>query len=422
MNKKPNIRWALLFGLTILLPAGGLTVMVVRTLVNEDRNALVDLQARVPALQAHFDAIVNAAIDSARLDVPYDLPVHHPVVLFGFRLDEEGRIVHPRYEPLSIRARDDSFGKQWVRGYTLEFEEEDPVAAIAVYKGLLADSEPPFLRAEALNLIGRAALSNGQLETVRVAHDSLSNYLTIFDADGSHPFSISVLRLAGVLEAQEATNLIVGWLEYLLKGDIPLFTGVTQYLKVANRLAMRKLIGSGVSDQIYDKIREVRTKVRLIEAFGEFKTAGSGPEGTAFLSGMVRDGSSGLIYTHPDGWGFAFDLKMILKELEKRLPSLYAVRLFDLAGLPEIERRTSNFVRVVSPPAIVCFGSIWCFTRGIRSVCSGNYNRSECLQSEVSWRWPLLSGVASGCYIEARFVSWSLRRCDLILCPMYLTS
>ena len=88
-----NLRWAVLFGLTILLPASVLTVMAVRTVVSEDRNALLDLQLRVPALQAHFDEIVNAAIDSARLEVSYGLPVQNPAIRFGFRIDENGRIV-----------------------------------------------------------------------------------------------------------------------------------------------------------------------------------------------------------------------------------------------------------------------------------------------------------------------------------------
>ena len=177
----------------------------------------------------------------------------------------------------------------------------------------------------------------------------MSSYRDTFDADGSHPLSISTLRLAGAVDRDEAGKLIRSWLKDLSTGKIPLFAGVTQYLKAAGRIVRKQPMSEEQGAEINTEIDRIRSKVLLVESFDRFKTAGSGPTGSAFLSGVVRDGKSGLIYTDPDGWGIALNLDAIVEALGERLPPLYAVRLFDLESRPEIERKTSEFVRVVSP-------------------------------------------------------------------------
>jgi signal transduction histidine kinase len=128
-----------------------------------------------------------------------------------------------------------------------------------------------------------------------------------------------------------------------------LFAGLTQYLKAAGRIVRKQSMSEDQGAEIKTEMDQIRSKVLLVESFDRFKTAGTGPTGSAFLSGVVRDGKSGLIYTDPDGWGIALNLDAIVEALEERLPPVYAIRLFDLESLPEIARKTSEFVRVVSP-------------------------------------------------------------------------
>ncbi|MBS11802.1 MAG: hypothetical protein CME19_09400 [Gemmatimonadetes bacterium] len=60
MNAAKPLRSAIWLGILGLISAVALTVMSVRTLVDEDRSVLMDLQLRLPTLQDRMDGILNA--------------------------------------------------------------------------------------------------------------------------------------------------------------------------------------------------------------------------------------------------------------------------------------------------------------------------------------------------------------------------
>jgi len=115
MTKESNIRRAALFGIMILLPAAVLTTMSVRTLVSEDRNALADLQLRLPWVQSQFDEIIDGVILGRWKTAP------PKARRFTFFLDMGRRIVSPRFVRVAIAQRRPELTESIKTGYQLEF-------------------------------------------------------------------------------------------------------------------------------------------------------------------------------------------------------------------------------------------------------------------------------------------------------------
>jgi len=308
MSDRSHIRWLLLFGVMILVPAAVLTVMSVRTLVDDEHNTLADLQLRLPAVRAEVDRLVRTAIDS---DETYTT-----LVTLRFRVNSELKITDPPFRTLAISERRGEHLATVVEGRRL-MNTGDVSGAAALYESAQETNLSPEEDGELHNLLAQAYAVEGRVNDVRHTYHTLMQSPGLFDADGAHLASM--------------------------------FPGVREYFKMSRRIGG---YGRGFREG-HDRIAtRLSRRAQFLEEFERLQPSGSVPMMGSFVCGTYDDGRTGLafIFDGPDGFdrdGIVLDVRAISRRVAKSLPTAVSVELFDFEALQDVDRRRQRSVRTI---------------------------------------------------------------------------
>jgi hypothetical protein len=125
-----RLRMSLFIGL-IVVPAGGLTFLSLRSVLDEQRSALADVRLRLPAVQAAFQSQLQSALDAALTVGPAGDA--GPEVEFTFDLRDNGEFFAPVVLRPVLLDRSAAFEVALRRGERLELLSGDPGAALLAY-------------------------------------------------------------------------------------------------------------------------------------------------------------------------------------------------------------------------------------------------------------------------------------------------
>lgn len=322
----------------ILVPAGVLTVMSVRTLVDEDRNALIDLQTRVPTVQARFTGI----LDAIEADVATGSERENPHVLFPVAIDRDGDFVEPRLVQFARKQPSDGYAQAIAEGRRLEFERRDPLAAAEVYEARLAASDRVEERAALRNLLGRTYREMRDADRMLAVHADLRAASDLFAPDGGHPLSMSVLRLVAHLEPAAARPILEAWVERVEAGHIPMFPGFDEYVRYARSTAERRGV---MTNLLRQRLERLEDRLSLLENASSLHPSGTRNR-WRFLSGSA--GGHQLVMRRGRR-GVSVDVDRVARSLAETLPEFYGLELFDLESAAEVESRMARRVHIVAP-------------------------------------------------------------------------
>jgi signal transduction histidine kinase len=338
MNIPTNIRWMILFGVMILVPTGVLTVLAVRTLVDDEKSALADLQSRLPYVRQQVDQVIEDALHDRQ----------SPAVMFHFELDRSQNVIKPRFQSINITDRRPEHVSRLASGHRAEYVDLGPTQAIAIYQSALLEAGSEVEKGELQNLLGRVYARSGQTDEMMLVHRDLIAQPDLFDPDGAHLASLSAIRVLDKADTKVAKASLEEWLGVFESDIAPLFPGTREYLRVGRRISLRR----GFSDDFEIRIERLKQRARFLEETEKLHLAGSTDQG-AFVCGTYDDGSTGLVhYPRMSGntsrEGVSIDVKAVANRVSGLIPDTYGLLLFDLESLPEIEKQTSQYVRTIS--------------------------------------------------------------------------
>lgn len=312
----------LLFLLLILLPVALLTWRSVESLRDERES----VQAEERLLAGPLQDTLERSLSSLTQGIAYadprglDLAVYESFaeVEQAFRLDASGRLAYPLFASLALHQRRPAFDAVMAQAERLELREHSYPAAREAYRKAYGNAASGAEEAEALNALGRAALAAGDLGTAAEAHRRLTLYGLTFDADGAHPATLSHLRLAEYLGADQGQTVLADWTRALLDGRYPLYPGVRQALASARGLiAAWPPEDEGDRSLLADLDRAER-RLAFAERFADLLRDRL-PQQTGYVSGLRPDSLSFLLYARrlADGEtiGLSFDLEQLRQAL-----------------------------------------------------------------------------------------------------------
>ena len=356
-----NRKWSALFVLLIALPATFLTYFSARSFQDEQRAAIAAIDLLVPDLHQQLDWLLDD-LSSAALKLPgastSNADFQTAGIEFVFRLDSSGQLRYPTFLPLSLAERSTFFSAAMLKGEEIEFQERDLREAASAYEEALGLAQHPREKAESLNAIGRARVSLGQLASARAAHEQLeAEAISVVDADGGHPLSMSYVRLAERLPADEALPLLEQWVRRILAGQYPVFSGVHLYLEKAEQRARSLRLGSRRAGEIIEQIAHAR---RLADRTATFRNLVSSRVLTSrsqTVSGTDATGASFLLRTlaHSSGMIAVFyDLDELAAQLMQSPPGLelrsqgFGLDIFDADNRARFELSQGEATRHVA--------------------------------------------------------------------------
>ncbi len=367
-----RLRLSLFIGL-IVVPAGGLTLLSLRAVLDEERSALADVRQRLPAVQAAFQSQLREALDVALATGPRGATGQASAVEFVFALNESGEFADPVVLRPSLPDRSPAFAGALQHGENLELLAHEVSAAMFAYREALELAPTDAETVEALNALQRTQLAMGDTAGFRTVHDRLrQQYAQTLDPDGAHPLTQSYLRQAQRLlpaanaspTPPDSSALVAGfagiteWVAGVLGGDIPLHPGTTLAVREF-RTAVHRYRWDRDVVALQADLDHIETRADFILAYDRLlETAVAGLEGT-YLSGLdagrrpwfavLQAQSAGLTR------GVVFNLEA-LAEATLRTPvgaqlraAGFGLALFDADFTAEFERRYARAVRVVAP-------------------------------------------------------------------------
>ena len=359
---RPNQKWSALSVLLIALPAGFLTYFSARSFQSEQRAAIAGINLLVPDLQQQLDQLVED-LAAAAVDIPsgHAGDVQVPAIEFIFRLDESGHLRYPNYLPVALAERSTAFSTAMLSGERLEFQEQNLTAAASAYEGALGLAQHPRERAECLNAIARARAALGQIEEIRIVHEQLeTEAVLVVDADGSHPLSMSFIRLAELLPAEEVLPLLELWVGGILSGQYPVFGGIHLLLERAEQRARER------RDRVFPlddrrgtlmRIADARELADRTETFTDLVSSRVLTGHSQSVSGFGADGASFLLHVRPRSDDTLvcvfYDLDELADQLMQSPPGLelrsqgFGLEIFDVDTAPRFELRHREGTRQV---------------------------------------------------------------------------
>lgn len=276
-----KLRLTLLIGL-IVGPAGILTFLSLRTVLDEQRSALSDLRLRLPAVQSAFQTHLQSTLDRVQAS---GTGTELPEVEFVFVLGEAGEFTEPLVLPPVLFDRSPAFSATLRRGEEQEFSVGNLPSAQSAYQQALELSVNDGERAEALQALQRCSCALGDTATTETIHLRLrQQFSRTLDADGSHPLTHSYLRrarggLPGVGSGADPDSIlqvrglqaITRWSADVLAGDLPLHPGTALAVRDMGTMLQRYNwthdVGDGQADldAIGHRADLVATYDRLLE-------------------------------------------------------------------------------------------------------------------------------------------------------------
>jgi DNA-binding winged helix-turn-helix (wHTH) protein len=142
-----------------------------------------------------------------------------------FVVNAAGDFIYPPQLPLRLAARRPLFAEAMRRGGLLEFEQQDSKAAAVFYEQLLQTAESEAESAEVLNALGRCALKAENSKLAIEIQTKLRRHLFTLDADGTHPATLHLLRLAQYWGYGRGSTLLEEQVRGILAGRQPLHPG-----------------------------------------------------------------------------------------------------------------------------------------------------------------------------------------------------
>jgi signal transduction histidine kinase len=330
----------------ILIPTAVLAILSMRTLLNEDRNALVDLQIRLPALQARFLDMVEQLVEDERSGTLES----NPHFLFRLRIDRDGLPLSPRYVSLSAtRSRSEAYTSASAEGTRLELQDKNPRAAATLYEAAILKAGSDAERSGLRNLLGRALVSMGESETAEVLQETTWQTPDVFGPDGEHPVSMSVLRLLRTLPSDSTKLLAKEWLELFIQDRTPMFPGFVEYVSYAEIVLDRRGL---LSRSVKKVVREVEDRLQFAEGVSVLKPSGGRFGSLRIYSGKMENGNTLLALLNENGRGLdgvAVDVTQITKDLAAEIPDYYGIKIFDLDAAATVDAQTKTSVRTIAP-------------------------------------------------------------------------
>jgi signal transduction histidine kinase len=361
----------LLFIALIVVPAGGLTFLSLRAVLDEQRSALADVRLRLPAVQAAFQSQLLNAMDTALAAGP--VGDTGPEVEFAFDLNDSGEFADPVVLRPGFIDRSPAFEAALQRGESLELLSGDPTAARNAYDEAHALAASDAERVEALNALQRARVAIGDTAQTLELHNILrGQYVQTLDPDGAHPLTLSYLRqarrrlpttrtdgtLADSNEVDVGLASITEWVTGVLVGDIPLHPGSALAAREFRAAVHRRRWDRDVVSLQADLDR-IERRADFIVAYDRLlETAVVRPEGT-YLSGLGAGGRSWFAVLQPPSEGITRGVVLNLDGLAEATLSTpvgaqllvagFGLVLFDADFTAEFERRYARQVHIIAP-------------------------------------------------------------------------
>lgn len=319
---RARLKWILVFLLSILLPVSLLTWRSVQSLRDERESVLAEQRLMATLLQDVFERTVNSVTEAITYADPrsVDLQAYEssPEVDQAFMVDAEGRLLYPLVLPILFAERDPAFGAALEQGEISEFREKNYRAAMAAYREAWQKARSEREEAEALNALGRCALRVGDLETARDIHRTLTFYSRTFDADGGHPATLSYLRLAEHLGPVQGLVVLAAWAQGVLDGQYPLYPGCRQAVLKARELASQWSGEDQAHRLLLADLERIERQVEFAEDFSGILKRQRRRE-TGYISGVLANGESFLIYVRPLESGATIGLLFDLDQLQETM-------------------------------------------------------------------------------------------------------
>ena len=205
-----GIRWVVLYFLSILVPAALLAFLSVRSLRDVRDSVRQELRSKAVLVQDDFDRLINSR--DQLLSVYIEDGAMDPRLYAGFAEIEQifavnpsGMLLHPAVQPLHLQEPREVFAAQIAKAEEREFGHQDWAGGVQLYRQAWKEAASPAEEAEALNALARCAYKGKDMAMVEGAHQTLTAfYGHVFDADGTHPVTLSHLRLGRYAESEQA--------------------------------------------------------------------------------------------------------------------------------------------------------------------------------------------------------------------------
>ena len=339
-----GIRWVILYFLSILVPAALLAFLSVRSLRDVHDSVRQELRSKAVLAQDAFDRLLNSR---AQLLAAYSEDgAIDPRQYAGFAeitqifaVDPTGMLRHPAVQPLRLQEPRAAFAALMEQAEEREFGHRDWAGSVQLYRQAWKEATNPAEEAEALNALARCAHKGKDMATVEGAHQTLAAlYGHVFDADGTHPVTLSHLRLGHHAAPEQAQASLMAWTEALLIGRYPLYAGCQQALQEVRTLAQGRLAEMADRPILLERLALIEETLDFALRFGpvvEDQWATAREQG--YLSGVSDDGTSFLLYLGAAEGGGAvgilFDWAALTALVQEQVEGLterdFALTLFD---------------------------------------------------------------------------------------------
>ena len=339
-----GIRWVILYFLSILVPAALLAFLSVRSLRDVRDSVRRELRSKAVLAQDAFDRLINsraqllaAYVAEGGMD-PRQYAGFSEIAQI-FAVDPTGALRHPSVQPLRLGAPRAAFTAQMKQAAEREFGHQDWMGGVQLYHQAYKEAASPAEEAEALNALARCAHKGKDAATVAEAHQRLvALYGPVFDADGTHPVTLSHLRLGHYAAPEQAQASLMAWAEALLTGRYPLYAGCQQALQEMRALAQGRLADMEDRPVLLERLALIEESLNFARHFGpvvEDQWAAARAQG--YISGVGDDGTSFLMYLGAaEGGGAAgilFDWAALTALVQEQVDGLaergFALALFD---------------------------------------------------------------------------------------------
>ncbi len=339
-----GIRWVILYFLSILVPAALLAFLSVRSLRDVRDSVRRELRSKAVLAQDAFDRLINsraqllaAYVAEGGMD-PRQYAGFSEIAQI-FAVDPTGALRHPSVQPLRLGEPRAAFTAQMKQAAAHEFGHQDWMGGVQLYHQAYKEAASPAEEAEALNALARCAHKGKDAATVAEAHQRLvALYGPVFDADGTHPVTLSHLRLGHYAAPEQAQASLMAWAEALLTGRYPLYAGCQQALQEVRALAQGRLADMEDRPVLLERLALIEESLNFARRFGpvvEDQWAAARAQG--YISGVGDDGTSFLVYLGAaEGGGAAgilFDWAALTALVQEQVDGLaergFALALFD---------------------------------------------------------------------------------------------
>ena len=417
-----KLRLSLFLGL-IAVPAGILTFLSLRAVLDEQRSALADLRLRIPAVQSALQDRLQSILEQAPRVVAAGDPAASgdiPEIEFVFTLDERGQFANPRVLQPRLPERSAAFEVALGRGEQREFRVRDVPGAVVAYGEALERATTNAETVEALNALARCSNVLGDSANVLALHRRLQQYAHTLDPDGAHPLTHSYLRRAlrwlparnreaafpDSAAWERGISIVQEWASAVLTGRIPLHPGTRLAVREL-RFTLRHYSWKRAADELQADLDRIERRADFVAAYdGLLETAVLRPSVT-YLSGLREGGRSWFAALQPAGdggtIGSLIDLD-VLAESVLDTPGGMQIRaagfdivFFDADFTSEFERRYVDAVRVVSPVSSAIYRlNVGLYSRDQPFVFEHYRNRNALIIAGIAF---LAGAIGLGAYV-----------------------